>query len=694
MSNQQHSFLPKTTTIKIQESRNAHGFKDGERLHPIELERIEKKLKKQLQQIRERGMRDSKLGGKASGKYYVEHQYNSIGIFGSRGSGKSSLLFSLLDMFCEKEYSDVVVLPVIDPTMIEDKCNPFLVVVALIDKAVKDFCSAEELKPYSEAYNRRRDWDICLKNIALGLSSLDKVGKDYKTDNWCDEDYIEKRGMEYMMAAVNLEMNFHLFVDKALEIIGGEKGKKSAFLLAFDDIDSNSQKAWEVLEVLRKYITSPNILCLVAANYDLFGNAVKVQLSHQCGDMSRLCPDEKAFGRMISEHGEQYLEKVIKTDNRYFLKSPWGLTASGDISVRIQTHSSETQSVEKKIEGLLEGLGIVGRPEKQMFSTVLLSLPVRSLLQFIEVNTSKEQHGIERLGEFSAYLAENGIDITTDAQSPNMTSILIAEYLNHKDFASPYVLLLPSSTDPSANKCMVGLNVLFEYQAQKHPYVLLDYMLIVGFVKGISEVFVNTAENVTFSNYKEKNLPPALKIVFDISVSFIEVKGEWDKALLEHMKAIGQICDKEQPRYVSCLFSFVLLAALSGRLRETNNPAFYRNLTFCVLKLVRKYIADKEPEGNRDEVNTELMLWINKYIKAGGIKVAPYILERMVSRYLSSIKAEVIIDVESSVKKLLDTVKEVEEWEFKSAKHMAKPRLSFYDWLSSCPFFKLLHIVS
>ena len=103
------------------------------------------------------------------------------------------------------------------------------------------------------------------KPVGMKRVMLDQVGgKPLEKDEWADAQYVLFKGLEDAAGGLDLERAFHKFVYKSLEFIGD-----SVFVLGFDDVDTDFSKGNEIMEVLRKYITTPQMIVLMTANYSL-----------------------------------------------------------------------------------------------------------------------------------------------------------------------------------------------------------------------------------------------------------------------------------------------------------------------------------------------------------------------------------------------------------------------------------------
>jgi DNA-binding NtrC family response regulator len=80
------------------------------------------------------------------------------------------------------------------------------------------------------------------------------------------------RGLKSVKAAKDLETNFNDLVACALKTL-----EKKAFIITLDDIDVDFRKGWPVLETIRKYLTSPQIIVLLSGDLKLYSKAIRKQ---------------------------------------------------------------------------------------------------------------------------------------------------------------------------------------------------------------------------------------------------------------------------------------------------------------------------------------------------------------------------------------------------------------------------------
>lgn len=130
MSNNQES---KEITICLEESKYAHGFNQNDNIHLQSFDRVKEIIKKQIEQLKKEKSQSS-----------IEHQYNTISVLGGRGTGKTTFILSMLQSIKDDNKKEAQILKIIDPTQMEEKEHVFLVVLSLIDEAVRE--KIEEFK--------------------------------------------------------------------------------------------------------------------------------------------------------------------------------------------------------------------------------------------------------------------------------------------------------------------------------------------------------------------------------------------------------------------------------------------------------------------------------------------------------------------------------------------------------------------
>jgi len=253
-----------------------------------------------------------------------ERVHNTITINGERGAGKTSFMLSI-----KKKYendNNVEVLDILDPTLISTKQHVFILLISMIEKKVNEkFNDKCRENRYGEEYKK---WKESLEKLAKGLNQLDGVGKNpYVDDLWDDSALVLAKGLSMAKAGLDLERKFHKFVYESLKILSDDKdNQKKAFLLFIDDIDTDFSKGWDVLEVLRKYITTPQIIPIMAGNFELYDALVRNEKSKLFKNLINIDKDlgfintrfnynslkSIYYKNQIDELTQQYLIKIMQ----------------------------------------------------------------------------------------------------------------------------------------------------------------------------------------------------------------------------------------------------------------------------------------------------------------------------------------------------------------------------------------------
>lgn len=463
MSNNQES--PKNQiTICLEESKYAHGFDSKENVHANNFERVMNIVKKQV----------SKLDCSNTDSFFsVEHQYNTISIFGGRGTGKTTFILSILRDIEQKYKDEAQILNIIDPTQMEEKEHVFLVILTLIDTEVRKKIEEHKKNSNNACCCYEKEWNNKLSSLAKGLPTLEGLNKK-QYENWDDNWYIVESGIDNVRSAYNLEKNFHDLVDKALKIIG-----KKFFVLAFDDTDVDFSKGWHVLETIRKYLTSPKLVIFLSGNLTLYSYNVRL---HQWKQFKELKDFEGYdYKSQVNQLEGQYLLKVLKPENRIQLRSLLDYKRTYNTSYIIKEKDKEIKDV---YSDFLESLGIHKNSTQQFFIDYLLGLSIRSQLSILSDN--EESDIMRQINVYVSYMMAAGIDVDLAVKKPIFTVISIVNYLAKFNLFPHSYLLIPNTEKHDDDGVLMGLTTMFANQVKQTPWIIFDYMLRVGYARQLN----------------------------------------------------------------------------------------------------------------------------------------------------------------------------------------------------------------
>lgn len=222
--------------------------------------------------------------------------HHAILIAGSRGTGKSTVLVNLAAYLenknklgkSESGFKEVHILKPVDPTLLDDHDSLFLnVIVAAV---LSDSCLIER---------QERDPEKC-RELQQTLYELGAA-----LDN--SESYKENKGIDKLrnfVGKAQVVHKVHQFFAAVLKVLG-----KQLLVITIDDVDTSLNQAFENLEVVRRYLTTPYVLPIISGDLDLYHDIT-------CRDFhGRLLADssyqQEAAWVRADDLAQEYLRKLL-----------------------------------------------------------------------------------------------------------------------------------------------------------------------------------------------------------------------------------------------------------------------------------------------------------------------------------------------------------------------------------------------
>lgn len=603
----------RTIVIDLDNSLYAHGFKSEQQIHQEDLDKAMGLIRNQLAQIDVEEDRD----------VFLPHLYRTIGVFGDRGSGKTSFMISLLDKCGEELKKEVEVLRMIDPTLVEHKKPIVLCVISMIHQKVERVLRSQECSTSGAAYEQKRAWDNVMAKISRGIFAIDKVGKDYDNSLWQDEAYVMHTGLAKVNDANELEANLRDMIKMALGILD-----RKAFVLAFDDIDVDVEQGWNVLESLRRYLSDTRIISIVSGNIKLYGSLVRSEL---CKNLKM----SEGFARelMTNELESQYMLKLLNPSNRINLLSLGQLLQNPKNIVNVGMEKAAGEQLVKIYQSILEGFGITDAPSKDTFKDFLLSMSLRSQIHFLKDACMKNRSN-PPLDVFTSRLYASGIDIGALSANIQMMNIALLEYLNAKANLPDCYQLMPSLPDKDVNSNFMALTLLECWYLRGNSFLVFDYMLRIGYVRNVIMPLENNDLTIKLCKYAGWNQLMLLKNNIGLTMAYVvgkelgsmkehislfAMEGKAKKAKETQTNALDNVLKEEADPFVRLMAMFpfirithnknnesrsyyslvVLLAVVGDVLRCTDEEGMIGRIND--LKLFRGYQMPKEGNNVRSE---------------------------------------------------------------------------------------------
>ncbi|HHT1008446.1 TPA: archaeal ATPase [Citrobacter freundii] len=331
-------------------------------------------------------------------RFIDESGRNVFFVDGTRGAGKTTFINSVVKSL-NSDKGDVKVsikcLPTIDPTKLP-RHEPILVTVtARLNKMVSD--KLKGCWSSNDHKKQKEQWQNHLAQLQRGLHLL--TDKEYKPEYFSDALKLDAQ-LDYSIGGQDLSEIFEKLVERACEILGC-----NAILITFDDIDTQFDAGWDVLESIRKFFNSQKLVVVATGDLRLYSQLIR---GKQYENYSKTLLDQEKESARLAERGymvehleQQYLLKLFPVQKRMQLKTMLQLVGekgrdqhSEKISVLYSKGSDgiKVNTVRSALENIVSnGLNIRVGSDLDMYVDELLKQPVRLLMQVMQDYYSRLQ---------------------------------------------------------------------------------------------------------------------------------------------------------------------------------------------------------------------------------------------------------------------------------------------------------------
>lgn len=311
------------------------------------------KLLKHIKYQRERVTRQN--AGNESAKKLIEHEYylmhdNIFGIFGGRGSGKTSVMFSLREVFLKesKTYGDIV-LPIIMPEIIDNESSLLGWVLAIIGDVVEDIeCDMKRMSHsmnnqefmhqniinffencrFNEQNKLREEYDLIYRECFSSTSSI--VGQysyvdtvSIKAEQSRKQYQLMKKLNKFWNLLVNTKHQIKCYETKLTK--SEQDTSPPLIFMIFDDIDLAPERSKELLTSAFKFFSNPNIVIIITAAIKTLEQVLVCKMyNNVLGSHEDNINGQEVKGLYSQDDArkdaKEYLNKVIPPSSRYFLE--------------------------------------------------------------------------------------------------------------------------------------------------------------------------------------------------------------------------------------------------------------------------------------------------------------------------------------------------------------------------------------
>lgn len=335
-------------------------------------------------------------------RFIDESGRNVFFVDGTRGAGKTTFINSVVKRL-NNDRGDcngrIRCLPTIDPTKLP-RHEPILVTVtARLNKVVSD--KLKENWSYNDHKEHKERWQNYLEQLKRGLHLL--TDNEYKPEYFSDALKLDAQ-LDYSIGGQDLSEIFDQLVECACEILGCK-----AIMISFDDIDTQFDTGWDVLESIRRFFNSQKLVVVATGDLRLYSQLIRGKqyenysktLLDQEKESSRLA--ERSY--MVEHLEQQYLLKLFPVQKRIQLKTMLQLVGEKkdankeNIWVKREPGMANSDAVDVRQaigDAVREGLNLRAGSDADMYVNELLKQPVRLLMQVLQDFYTKKYRATSR----------------------------------------------------------------------------------------------------------------------------------------------------------------------------------------------------------------------------------------------------------------------------------------------------------
>lgn len=450
----------------------------------------------------------------------VRNIHNAISVYASRGAGKTTFLLSAMKKIKSLYKEKVVVLDTIDPSLIDSKQKPIVNIIAAIHEKVREAACRIDVFCDKEEKELRQRLENHYKEVMKALPFMDGIGKEPVYADWDDEEYISDQGIEKAIACNNLEKAFQYYLYDALKLM-----KKSCFVIPFDDIDTDFKKGYEILEIIRKYLTTPFIITVLTGDLELYGKLVRRE-SWRCFDDELMTKElnyasrkPEEFSTIINQLENQYLVKILKPEYRISICTMREYMEDEDyrLSILVKFEQSEDPiSIDDCYQKFLGEIGFNQKNISQIrsLSNFLLGLSMRIQIRLLRqiktiysTKTSLKHHSLSDgvMHVFWNDLNQKASNAKGLMRSSEWYTMEMLKFLTYTRSLDESCGFMPETGDDILNKALFSIGTKFHDLSKRYPHLVIDFWMRISYVSFIvNQLLVERSEENEQSILREK----------------------------------------------------------------------------------------------------------------------------------------------------------------------------------------------
>jgi hypothetical protein len=405
-------------------------------------------------------------------------------IDGTRGAGKSTFLVSVVDALTNKDDPNprhkLKTLMEIDPTKVETGEHIFVSLLHCLKTIIEEQLCIRHSSSNEEKYE---SWRKQLRGLAGGLQLLDS---NHNPLGQIDEESFLDWGMERARSGVDFANRFKRLVETSCELL-----QVDALVIAIDDADTNFSKGKQILEIIRRYLDSSQLVTLMTGDLQMYSHLVRDLYFENMGKTIHHKDEHRDLERtkLVDHMEDQYLKKIFPIQHRVHLKPLWDLKNEINYYIDFGNDGAKKLPLMELINRLLgQGLHIKADSDRELYREFLLKQPLRSVIQLLlfctqKMKSDEEAFKPERVADgFRAMLLGSlySQQIDVDALSAGDMAAHIDAVFNvvirDGEFDTGYYMR-PQPSDESLRNCFVALAAEVARHCNQRPATAIQYML-------------------------------------------------------------------------------------------------------------------------------------------------------------------------------------------------------------------------
>jgi hypothetical protein len=258
-----------------------------------------------------------------------DHMHQATLVVGDRGIGKTSFLLTLRKQLKKEFPGKLAILNPMDPTLMEDTELFLTNIIAAICELVERSRQGSSCHHGGESDDgidgQYMDWQKTLVELSSHLQVLG--GKSHTLrllERSLAPEVLANEFLSFGHGGQKLAQAFHKFVASTIMYLRRENQDIKAIVLLLDDVDAAVDKGWPVLETIRKYLDTPQLIVIAAGELRLYKLVIHLEYLKRIkaleNESRRL--GRKGIPKEVQEAESAYLHKVFPLEWRVHLNSP------------------------------------------------------------------------------------------------------------------------------------------------------------------------------------------------------------------------------------------------------------------------------------------------------------------------------------------------------------------------------------